>query len=104
MINFYQLLYQEFITKKTITDIQSLLTDNDRKKICSIANIDFLENDDVKTKKYKTIQAVKRIYFSIVFDENKELETKLKQENFIEKSSILNFKKLADAIEKHFNL
>ena len=61
---------RDFITKKTITDIQSLLTDNDRKKICSIANIDFLENDEIKIKKYKTIQAVKRIYFSIVFEEN----------------------------------
>ena len=94
---------RDFITKKTITDIQSLLTDNDRKKICSIANIDFLENDEIKIKKYKTIQAVKRIYFSIVFEENKELEANLKQENLIENSSILNFKKLADAIEKHFN-
>ena len=94
---------RDFITKKTITDIQSLLTDNDRKKICSIANIDFLENDEIKIKKYKTIQAVKRIYFSIIFEENKELEANLKQENLIENSSILNFKKLADAIEKHFN-
>lgn len=48
-----QTFLSDLFKKKTITNIQSLLKDEDRKKLCSLVNIDFIETDYDGSKKKK---------------------------------------------------